>query len=224
MLVDLFPVTAAWKLKWHSNKYNPDSSVVVLTLQKMESTRTGWLDPLPHSWKRKPFPFLPERTNTACSRHCCITVTGLQHLGLLSSDDLSTSLSDQCTTLLRARLLEHWSGGNATLQNGIQTRQLYQELLEWETWGCLQSSLSQCAGRMHPWTSQTTPQHSFSLCCLQLWRILTEWSRFVASPFPPLGCNFWQVSHPIWSLPPANRRQWEAVKVLSWTSFDKLQM
>lgn len=46
------------------------------------------------------------------------------------------------------------------------------------------------------------------LCYLPLLKILISWSSFVSSPFPSLGCNFWQMSHSIWSLSLANRRQW----------------
>lgn len=91
----------------------------------------GEVDRTPHltCGRGSAFPFLPERLNTACYRHCCVNVTGLQGPGLLSSNDLSTSLSDQCTAFLRTHLLEHCSGGNLTLQNRVQIRQLYQELL-----------------------------------------------------------------------------------------------
>lgn len=98
--------------------------------------------------------------------------------------------------------------GMAAVRHGAVCKVLWFSVLE----GCI------------PAPSQATLQHSFSLLYLQSLRILTEWSRFVASPFLSLGGNFWQMSHPIWSLPPANRRQWEAVKVSSWTYFDKLQM
>lgn len=50
----------------------------------------------------------------------------------------------------------------------------------------------------------------------------SEWSRFVAIPFPSPGLTFAKALTSPASLPLAIRRQQEASKALSWICFDKL--
>jgi len=125
--------------------------------------------------------------NTACYRHCCVNVTGLQRLGLLSSNDLSTSLSDQCIAFLGTHLLERWSGGNVTMQTSVQTRQLRQELLQGEPGGCLQSSFTQRAGRMHPWPLTDHAAAQFFLALPTVAEDFDQMIQICCKSFPAAG-------------------------------------
>lgn len=161
----------------------------------------------------KIFLFLPGCINPACYRHCCAHVTRLQFLALLSSNDPSTLLSDQCTTFLRT----HWNALHCSIQTRIQTRNGCEERQEPV---CKTLRFSALKGGI-PGSSHITLQYSFPS---YHHGEFSEWSRFVPIPLPSPGLTFGKAFTSPGSLPLAIRRQQEASKALSWICFDKLHM